>query len=107
LLAAGSTLVLLAPCQAQQSTANQAASPATTAAEKQPAAPKAVPADQIVAVVNSDIITRNELRDRTQMIERALEKQGTQLPTPDVLEKQVLERMILEKSRSRTLPTTE
>lgn len=67
-------------------------------------APAAVPAldpqrqvaviDSVVAVVNDDVITRRELDDRLRVVVRQLQKQGTPLPAPDVLEKQVLERMI-------------
>ena len=54
--------------------------------------------DQIVAVVNGEIITRNELKDRVDNVTRTLSQRGTQLPPPDVLERQVLERMIVEKA---------
>ena len=54
--------------------------------------------DQIVAVVNGEIITRNELRERVDTVNKTLARQGTQLPPADVLERQVLERMIVEKA---------
>ncbi|MDD2914110.1 MAG: peptidylprolyl isomerase [Gallionella sp.] len=50
--------------------------------------------DSVVAVVNDDVVTRQELDDRLRTVVRQLEKQGTPLPAPDVLEKQILERMI-------------
>ena len=50
--------------------------------------------DSVVAVVNDDVITRRELDDRLQVVVRQLQKQGTPLPPSEVLEKQVLERMI-------------
>lgn len=53
-----------------------------------------MPIDQIVAVVNDDVITRLELDSRLDLVARQLQKQGTTLPAPDVLEKQLLERMI-------------
>ncbi|MEQ1583857.1 MAG: SurA N-terminal domain-containing protein, partial [Candidatus Nitrotoga sp.] len=52
--------------------------------------------DQIVAVVNNDAITLYELEDRLSNVERQLKKQGTTLPAPDMLKKQILERMITE-----------
>jgi peptidyl-prolyl cis-trans isomerase SurA len=55
-------------------------------------------ADEIVAVVNTDVITRNELRIRVNSIERGLQAQGTPLPPVDVLNRQVLERMIDERA---------
>ncbi len=58
--------------------------------------PKPVLIDSIVAVVNDDVITRYELDDRLQTVKEQLQKQGTQLPAADMLEKQLLERMIIE-----------
>lgn len=52
------------------------------------------PIDQIVAVVNDDVITRLELDSRLDLVAKQLQKQGTQLPAPEVMEKQLLERMI-------------
>lgn len=54
------------------------------------------PIDQIIVLVNDDVITRHELNERQAMTARQLTKQGTALPEPEVLEKQVLERMIIE-----------
>ncbi len=53
--------------------------------------------DQIVAIVDSDVITRTELDARVQMIIQQIEKQGTKLPPHDILEKQVLERIISDR----------
>ena len=52
--------------------------------------------DAVVAVVNDDVITRQELNDRLAVVVRQLQKQGTPLPPPEVLEKQILERMITD-----------
>jgi len=52
--------------------------------------------DSVVAVVNDDVITRYELDDRMRDVVRQLKKQGTPLPAPGVLERQLLERMITE-----------
>lgn len=53
--------------------------------------------DRIVAVVDQGIITEKELADRIETVTAQLEKQGTQLPPRDVLEKQILERLINDK----------
>ncbi|HUW37719.1 MAG TPA: peptidylprolyl isomerase [Rhodocyclaceae bacterium] len=69
-----------------------------TAAQAQTAKPdKPVLADRIVAVVNDEAITLNELHARLASVERQLRTQGTPLPPRDVLEKQVLERMIMDR----------
>jgi peptidyl-prolyl cis-trans isomerase SurA len=55
--------------------------------------------DRIVAVVNSDVVTASELNERVASALRELRRQGTPLPEPGVLEKQMLERLILEKAQ--------
>ena len=68
-----------------------------TAAQAQTAEPdKPILADRIVAVVNDEAITLNELNARLASVERQLRTQGTPLPPHEVLEKQVLERMIMD-----------
>ncbi|MGE0496567.1 MAG: peptidylprolyl isomerase [Ramlibacter sp.] len=56
-------------------------------------------ADYIVAVVNSEPITNNEVRSRLVRIEQQLAQQGGALPPRNVLARQVLERMISEKAQ--------
>jgi len=56
-----------------------------------------VEVDRIVAVVNSEVITLSDLRQRVAQVSRQLSRQGTTLPSTDVLEKQVLERQIMER----------
>ena len=53
--------------------------------------------DRVVAIVNDEAITLNELRERVQGVSRQLRARGTPLPPADVLEKQLLERLILER----------
>lgn len=53
--------------------------------------------DRIVAVVDQTVITEKELTDRIRIVTSQLEKQGTQLPAQDVLEKQILERLISDR----------
>ncbi|OIQ83273.1 chaperone SurA precursor [mine drainage metagenome] len=68
-----------------------------TAAQAQTAKPdKPILADRIVAVVNDEAITLNELNARLTSVERQLRTQGTPLPPHEVLEKQVLERMVMD-----------
>src|ERR1039457_3568361 len=52
--------------------------------------------DSVVAVVNDDVITRYELDERVREVVRQLQKQDTPLPAADVLERQMLERMITD-----------
>jgi peptidyl-prolyl cis-trans isomerase SurA len=55
-----------------------------------------VPLNHIVAVVNDEVITQQELSKRYAETERALARQNTPLPPRNVIEKQLLERMITE-----------
>lgn len=54
-------------------------------------------ADYIVAVVNSEPITNNEVRLRTERVVQQLMGQGAGVPAHEQLAKEVLERLILEK----------
>lgn len=56
-----------------------------------------VEADRIVAVVGEEVITSYDLRGRRDEAVKQLSKQGTPLPPQDVLERQLLERMIIER----------
>lgn len=55
--------------------------------------------DRIVAVVNKEVITLSELNEAIGTAERQLRRQGTQAPPRDVLERQLLERLILDKAQ--------
>jgi peptidyl-prolyl cis-trans isomerase SurA len=53
--------------------------------------------DRIVAVVNTEVITSREVAERVRIVTQQLGQQGTSLPPADVLQKQVLERMIMDR----------
>ncbi|MFO1387048.1 MAG: peptidylprolyl isomerase [Chitinivorax sp.] len=54
------------------------------------------PADRIVAVVNKQAITANELNDRVKTVMRNLQAQNVPLPPANILRQQVLERLVSE-----------
>jgi peptidyl-prolyl cis-trans isomerase SurA len=56
-------------------------------------------ADFIVAVVNSEPITNNEVRARLVRVEQQLAQQGSPLPVRSELARQVLERLIGERAQ--------
>lgn len=60
------------------------------------AAPLAL--DRIIAVVNNSVITQYELKERVNQVARQLTTQKTPLPSRRVMEKQLLERMITERT---------
>ncbi|MSR08421.1 MAG: molecular chaperone SurA [Gammaproteobacteria bacterium] len=53
--------------------------------------------DSIVALVNDGVVLRSELEAETARIVARLQKQGTQLPPAPVLERQVLDRLVIEQ----------
>lgn len=55
--------------------------------------------DRIAAIVNNEVITSLELRERVTQISQQLQRQGTQLPPAEVLERQLLERLVLERAQ--------
>ncbi len=55
--------------------------------------------DRIVAVVNKDVITLSELNAAVATVERQLRRQGTPAPPRAVLERQMLERLIVDKAQ--------
>ncbi len=81
-----------AACAAEPAAVIQAA--AVPEAQKPDPQKQVAVIDAVVAVVNDDVITRHELDERLRVVTRQLQKQGTPLPDPEVLEKQILERMI-------------
>lgn len=60
---------------------------ATTAAEL----------DRIIAVVDEDVVMQSELDGMLRKVRNELRQQGTELPPTGVLERQVMERLILQK----------
>lgn len=56
-----------------------------------------IEADRIVAVVGDEVVTYYELRVRLESALKQLQKQGTPLPPQDVLERQMLERVIMDR----------
>lgn len=68
-----------------------------TAAPERPGAREVLTLDRIVAVVNEEVITQFELADQFSLVSRQLSRQGTPLPPKDVLERQLLERMINDR----------
>lgn len=53
--------------------------------------------DRIVAVVNEEVITQQELSARVDFALRQLRQQGTQPPAREVIERQLIERLITDR----------
>ena len=53
--------------------------------------------DRVAAIVNDDIVLQSELDQRTASIYRNIQNSGTQPPSIEILQTQVLERLISER----------
>ena len=53
--------------------------------------------DRVVAVVNSEVVTRLDLDEQVKVALQQLKRQATPLPAADVLERQLLERLVTTK----------
>jgi peptidyl-prolyl cis-trans isomerase SurA len=76
---------------------------AATSAQSSPPVPSAAPPrvvaiDRVIAVVNDEAITQYELDDARRIVVQQLKQQNVQQPAADVLDKQVLERLITERA---------
>jgi peptidyl-prolyl cis-trans isomerase SurA len=93
--------------------AGHASAQAGAAAKPAPAAPAAKPGsgflppasssakvlDSIYVVVNDEVITTNEVKNRVAQIEQRLKAQSAQLPDEADLKRQVVEAMIVERAQ--------
>lgn len=77
--------------------ASLAAPAAASAIGSKPGKPQQV--NSIVVVVNDEVITKQELDERMRTVERRLTAQGTPLPSKAELQKQLLERMIVDRAQ--------
>ncbi len=69
---------------------------ASSADDRSDAAKKPRLLDKIAAIADDDIIMLSELNERVGAIKRRFMRQGTPLPADDVVEKRVLDQLILE-----------
>lgn len=77
--------------------AHAAADAPATPAPPAPLTGPGVELDGIVAVVNDGIVLTSQLESETASISRRLREQGTELPPPAVLRRQVLERLVVQE----------
>lgn len=61
-------------------------------------APRPVLLDRVIAVVNDEAITQYDLEDARNVVLKQLKQQNVQQPSADVLDRQVLERLITERA---------
>jgi peptidyl-prolyl cis-trans isomerase SurA len=64
-----------------------------------PAASNATVIDSIYAVVNDEVITKNDVKSRADQVVQRMRAQGVQLPDMSDLQRQVVEAMIVERAQ--------
>jgi peptidyl-prolyl cis-trans isomerase SurA len=62
------------------------------------APPRVLSVDRVVAIVNDEAITQHDVDDAKRAVLTQMKQQNVQPPSADVLDKQVLERLITERS---------
>ncbi len=63
-----------------------------------PAPSRVVAVDRVVAIVNDEAITQHDMDDARRVVLTQMKQQNVQPPASEVLDKQVLERLITERS---------
>ena len=100
---AAAALAIAAAFCATAAHAQRVTTPPPAPSSTTPSAPstrgKVVTLDRIVAVVNDEVITQYEMEEQKRLVISQLKRQGTDLPPNDVIEKQLLERMINERAQ--------
>ncbi|MGH1360623.1 MAG: peptidylprolyl isomerase [Burkholderiaceae bacterium] len=66
----------------------------------QPAKP-IEPVDRVIAVVNTEVVTERELATQVELVRERLRRRGRSVPSPESLEKRVLERIVLERAQDQ------
>lgn len=72
--------------------------PAAAVAQAASAPSGVISVDRVIAVVNDDAVTQYELDEAKRVVIQQMTQQNLQLPDGDVLERQVLERIITQRS---------
>lgn len=97
---AGACLGAAAGAFAQAPVQQQGQVPRPGQSESAPRGPVRISlVDRIVAVVGREVVTQSELAERRDVAERQLRRQGTPLPERAQLERQILDRLILDKAQ--------
>jgi peptidyl-prolyl cis-trans isomerase SurA len=84
---------------AQAPSPARAAQPAQTAAPARPASTElGTPLERVVAIVNDEALTQYEVNEQKRLVLTQMKSQNITPPPSDVLEKQLLERLITERA---------
>jgi peptidyl-prolyl cis-trans isomerase SurA len=74
------------------------AASAQPAPSSRPAQTRVVQVDRVIAIVNDEAITQHDMDEAKRTVLQQMKQQKVEPPAPDVLDRQVLERLITERS---------
>jgi len=103
-LAASATLSLAQPTSSGIQVPGAGPRPAAAPAARPAQAPaprpsgSTVPLDRVIAVVNDEALTQYELNEQKRIVLAQMQASNVRPPAPDVLEAQVLERLIIDRA---------
>lgn len=98
---AGYAQYAVPPMVRPQPAAAAPAAPAQQASQARPQSNEPQFVDGILVVVNNEVITRRELFDRINLVEKRMTAQNVALPPRNQIQAQVLERMIVEHAETQ------
>lgn len=99
-------LLLAAPTPHAAPRPDSGEPPVQDALREEPGVASDTSVDRILAVVNDDVITLSDLNREVQTVTQQLRQRNVEMPPRDVLQKQVLERLILRKLQLQLADST-
>jgi len=106
LLLAASAFDAAAQAPAGASRPSPSATAPRTSAARPPSTELGVPLDRVVAIVNDEALTQYELAEQKRITLQQMKQQNITPPAPDVLDKQLLDRLITERALIQYAKTT-
>jgi peptidyl-prolyl cis-trans isomerase SurA len=92
------TNIATAVAQPAPATRAAPAQPGQPSPAARPAATRAQSVDRVVAIVNDEAITLHDVDEAKRIVLQQMKQQGVQPPSADVMDKQVLERLITDRA---------
>ncbi len=89
---------IMAPAAMAAALTATAQSPAQSQPAARPATERSVPLDRVVAIVNDEALTQYEINEQKRAVLAQMKAQNVAPPAGEVLEKQLLERLITERA---------
>jgi len=98
ILALAAGLAAIAPLAGAQSTGARPSATAPAPAPRPVSTARIVPLERVVAVVNDEALTQYDLDEQKRVVIQQMKGQKVPVPPADVLDKQLLERLIVDRA---------